>query len=131
MPVTPPIVDISGANVDQTLPFATTVTANNFHAPAANTAATVTITADSAKPVILSQVFFSYAGSGTLAGGNLIVENGAGTTVFSIDIESKGVYEFTFQPALASSPNTALIVTLAAGGANVSGKVVVNPIKHA
>ena len=70
---------------------------------------------------MLDSIQWSYSGSPT--SGNLKVEDGSGTTVFSIDVTAAGPGFFAFAPALAGRANTALIVTLAAGGSGVSGKV--------
>jgi hypothetical protein len=66
-------------------------------------------------------VAWSYSGDPT--GGNLKIEDGSGTTVFSVDVTSKGPGFFLFPEPLRGAANTALIVTLAAGGSGVSGKV--------
>lgn len=99
--------------------------AGNLHAPAANTAAVVTKAAGGAGTFhTIRGVDFSYAGSGTLAGGNLKIEDVSGTTVYSLDVQTAGTYMIRFPRALKSAAaNTAMIVTLAAGSANVSGKV--------
>jgi hypothetical protein len=99
------------------------VAAADVHAPAANTAAVVTYEAVAALHHVISGIAWSYAGSGTLTGGNLKVEDGAGTTVFSIDITSLGAGFIPFIPPKRGTVNTAMVVTLAAGGADVTGKV--------
>jgi len=95
----------------------------DVHAPAANTAAVVTYAADATHKHAISGVAWSYAG-GIPVGGNLKVEDGAGVTVFSVDIPDygPGVVEFP-RPKVGAAVNTALIVTLAAGGAGVTGKI--------
>jgi hypothetical protein len=94
--------------------------AANLHAPASNTAAIVTYSAIAGKQHAIERVIVSYVG-GTVAGGNLKIEDGSGTTVFSADIKNEGVYDLPTK--LKGTTNTALIVTLAAGGVGVSGKV--------
>lgn len=96
--------------------------AGNLNAPAVDTAAVVTLTAIAAKGHVLQQVIYSYHGADPTAG-NLIVEDGAGTTVFDIDISSEGEAFLEFSPPIKGSKNTALVVTLAAGGATVTGKL--------
>jgi hypothetical protein len=96
---------------------------SDFAAPSSsNTAAQVVCPATSGSAHVLSGVAFSYAGSGTISGGNLLVQDGS-ATVFSLDVESKGTYFVPFFPPMRASPGAALTVTLAAGGSNVSGKV--------
>jgi hypothetical protein len=108
-------------NIDS-VPFAST----NVHAPASNTAAVVTYAAVAGKKHVISGLIVSYSNSGTLAGGNIKIEDVSGTTVFSADIFAKGTYFFPFPtPMRGNAANTALIVTLAAGGATVDGKLTV------
>ncbi len=95
--------------------------AGDVHEPAANTAAVVTYAAVAGKRHAITGVYWSYDGAPT--GGNLIIEDGSGTTVFSIDITAAGPGYIIFPLAKAGSINTALIVTLAAAGASVTGKV--------
>lgn len=99
--------------------------AGNVHAPAADTAAVITKSAPTGTNVnVLGGVFWSYDADPT--GGNLKIENGSGTTVFSIDITTGGAGFFPFDPPMKGDVETALIITLAAGGGAVSGKVSVN-----
>ena len=95
--------------------------AGNFHAPAVNIAAIVTLAAIANKGHVLQQIVYSYEGAPT--GGNLIVEDGAGTTVFNIDITAEGEAFLTLTPPIKGSKNTLMRVTLAAGGASSTGKV--------
>jgi len=98
------------------------VAAGNFHAPAVNVAAVVTLTAIAAKGHVLQQIVYSYHGAAP-TGGNLIVENGVGTTVFNIDITDAGEAFLELNPPIKGSKNTALVVTLAAAGASCTGKL--------
>ncbi len=99
------------------VPVATT----DVHAPSSNTAAVITYAATTAKSHVLTGIVWSY--SGTPTAGNLKIENGSGTTVFSIDITGGGPGVIYFDPFKAGSINTAMIITLAAGGSGISGKV--------
>lgn len=96
------------------------MSAGNLHAPAANTAAVVTLPAVEGECHVVDGLAWSYAGTGTLSGGNLKVEL-AGTTVFSMDVSAKGQDTVPFRQR--GGPGEAVVVTLAAGGADVSGKV--------
>jgi hypothetical protein len=93
----------------------------DIHAPEANTAAVVTYNAVAGRQHVISGVAWSYDTDPT--GGNLQVEDGAGSTVFSVDITSKGPGFIPFPDGKRGSVNTAMVVTLAAGGAGVTGKV--------
>lgn len=98
-------------------------TTSDFHAPAANTAAVITYAADATARHALAQVIVSYSAAPT--GGNLKIEDGSGTTVFTVDLTATVLEPvvINFDPPLLGSYNTAMIITLAAGGAAVSGKV--------
>ena len=94
------------------------------HQPAADTAAVVTLTAPTNNPPgrawMLGGLAWSYDGDPT--GGNLSITNG-GTTAFSIDITAGGAGIIIFQSPLRATDSVEVVVTLAAGGAGVTGKV--------
>lgn len=69
---------------------------------------------------ITGGIAWSYSGAGTLSGGNLTIKDGS-TTVFDLDISAKG--QDVAPAVLTTTPGNALVVTLAAGGSNVTGKV--------
>lgn len=98
-------------------------TTSDHNAPAANTAAVITYTANATKRHVVGQIIASYTAAPT--GGNLKVEDGAGTTIFEVDIAavSPSPINVVFDPPLSGSYNTAMVITLAAGGAGISGKV--------
>lgn len=95
----------------------------NVSAPAINTAAVVTLAANATKRHYLTQIDFSYEGAAPAANGNLIVEDEAGTTVFNIDIALEGDRTINFFNPLRGRVNKAMVITLAAGGASVTGKL--------
>ena len=98
------------------------VSTGDVHAPAANTAAVVTYTAAGAGVShALSGIAWSYSADPT--GGNLKVEDGAGNVVFSLDITKGGPGFIPFPQPKKGSANTALVLTLAAGGSGISGKL--------
>jgi hypothetical protein len=87
---------------------------------AADTATVITIaTAGAGVSNALRGVAWGYSEAPT--GGSLTIEDGAGTTVFYLPITGAGA---GFVPVFGKgSPNTALIVTLAAGGGTCVGSV--------
>ena len=87
---------------------------SDVHEPAAATAAVLTYAAVAGVAHVLSGIAWSYDNDPT--GGSLKVENGAGTTVFSVSITKGGPGFIPFNPPLRSSINTALVITLASGG---------------
>ena len=101
----------------QPVPFST----GDVAAPSSNTAAQLTYAAAADRRHALSGVAWSYDAAPT--GGELKIEDGSGNTVFRVKITSAGPGVFYFTPAKLGSLNTALIVTLAAGGSGVSGIV--------
>jgi hypothetical protein len=99
--------------------------AGNVHEPAANTAAVVTLVAGGAGVSnVVGMVGWSY--DGIPAGGSLTIENGAGTTIFKVDITTTGSGFLPFSPPIRGSVNTAMVLTLAAGGGGISGIVSVH-----
>ena len=94
----------------------------NVHVPASNTAAVITYAAAGAGVShVISGVAWSYSAAPT--GGNLKIEDASGTTVFSVDITAAGPGFIPFQSPLKGTANAAMILTLAAGGSGVTGKV--------
>ncbi len=89
------------------------------HEPAANTAAVVTIAAATNKYHHISQVVYSYDADPT--GGSLTITDGTYTVV--VDITTTGPGSLYFPREFASSLGSAITVTLAAGGAGVTGKL--------
>lgn len=113
---------ISGGTALPTLEQSRAAASTNVHAPASNTAAIVTYTAaGSGVSNVIGGIAWSY--NATPTSGNLKIEDGSGTTVFSIDITVSGPGFIPFARPLKGTANTALIVTLAAGGSGVTGKV--------
>lgn len=88
---------------------------------AANTAVVLTYAASTGFQHVLKKLWVSY--SATPTGGGVIIEDGAGTTVWHTDILTAGPHEFNFDPGLMGSEGTALILTLAAGSGSVVGKL--------
>jgi hypothetical protein len=101
----------------QPVPFSTADVA----APASNTAAQLSYAAVSDRRHALAGVAWSY--DAAPASGELKIEDGSGNTVFRVKITAAGPGVFYFTPAKLGSLNTALIITLAAGGSGVTGMV--------
>jgi len=59
--------------------------------------------------------------SATPTSGSIKIEDGSGVVVFKAPITSAGENTINFYPPKIGSPNTAMIITLAAGGAGVAG----------
>ncbi len=94
----------------------------DVHAPAANTAAVVSYAAAGVGVShAISGIAWSY--SADPSAGNLKVEDGAGNVVLSLDVTQAGPGFIPLHPPKRGSANTALTVTLAAGGAGVTGKL--------
>ena len=101
------------------------VSEDHVHEPSADTAAIVTLPAAGAGVSnILGLVNFSYDSDPT--GGSLTIEDGAGSTIFKTDITRSGPGPIEFVPPKRGTANTAMIITLAAGGGSVSGIVSVH-----
>lgn len=91
-------------------------------APADNVAAVVTYAAVAGKKHYLYGIYWSYDTVLTVIG-TIKVEDVSGTTVFGpLPIPSMGPDSYLFDlPIVSSAVNTAMIVTLATGGATVQG----------
>ena len=55
-----------------------------------------------------------------------MIENGAGNAIVCVDIIAGGYKPIVFNPPLRFSPATALVVTLAAAGGAITGRLNVN-----
>ena len=104
--------EIQGGNI------ALTDLESDRHYPASNTAATKTIAAVATARHVLTKLVWSYSGAPT--GGRLTVVDGA-TTVFDIDISAAGPGSIGLMAPM--SLNSAMAVTLAAGGVGITGKL--------
>jgi hypothetical protein len=91
-------------------------------APAPNVAAVVTLPAEDGYIPVVSGIAWSYNGEPTA--GRLTLGVGA-ATVFDIDITSGGPGFIPFAPPRAAQEGETIVLTLAAGGAGISGKVTV------
>ena len=97
------------------------VSTADIHAPTSNTAAVVTYAARPSRSHVISGIAWSYNADPTA--GNLKIEDGAGSTVFSMDVTVGGAGFIVFPEPKKGSVNTLMRITLAAGGSGVSGKV--------
>ena len=113
----PPIV--RGRTYGQQVGARARASTNDVNAPASNTAAVITYSANAISAHYIEGLYWSY--SGAPAAGNLKIEDGSGTTVFSLDITAAGPGFLPLEKL--GTPNTAMIITLAAGGVGISGKV--------
>ena len=93
--------------------------AAHVNAPAANTAAVITLAATASKKHYIPRVVWSYDAAPT--GGRLTITDD-GTTVFDLSITAAGpgVIDVGIESAAV---NKAMVITLAAGGGVVVGKV--------
>lgn len=112
-------VTLDGESVAQTPRAASS---GNMNAPAANTAAVVTKSAGGAGVRnVIGGIYWSYVGD-TPSGGSLSVTDD-GINVFSEGISAEGPGFFNFIPPMQFGDNTDVVVTLAAGGASVVGRL--------
>ena len=96
-------------------------TANDLAAPAANTAAVVTYAAGAGNLAnAISGVIWSYSAAPT--GGYLTITDGS-NVIRKILIASAGQGQLHFSPPIKGSPATQLVITLAAGGAGITGTI--------
>lgn len=88
-----------------------------IHVPASNTAAVVTLTALAGQRRIINAVQWSYTAAPT--GGRLTISDG--TTRFDVDITAAGPGGFGL--CIPGDAGTEVVITLAAGGAGIVGKL--------
>lgn len=88
---------------------------------AANTTVVITYAAVSTKRHVIGGVAWSYSAAPT--GGKVTVEDEAGTVIFEIDITAAGPGEVPFRVPKRGRENKDLIITLAAGGVGIVGKL--------
>ena len=90
--------------------------------PAGDTVATIVLAAPGAgRRNVISGVAWSYTAAP--ANGNLRIHDGAGHTFLSVDIIAGGPGFIPFDPGLGAGSNRQIILTLAAGGGVILGKL--------
>lgn len=115
--------DLSGAVVAGGVSLSAAQPASDATAtvPAANAAAVVTFNAVAGQRHRLTMLGYSYGTAPTA--GRLTVLDGA-TTIIDLDITAVGPGVLPIPPGgIRGSVNTAMVATLAAGGAGVQGKI--------
>jgi hypothetical protein len=100
-------------------PPSVAVAAGDAHAPAANTAAVVTLAAAAGQAHVLAGVVSSYDAAPT--GGTLTIADG--TTTLAWSVTAAGPAPVTFPVPLRFAVGAQVTVTLAAGGSGVTGKL--------
>jgi hypothetical protein len=88
---------------------------------AANTAVTITLAASGTTTHVVTVLAYSYSASPT--GGQITIKDGA-TTVFDLDVTSTWEVVASMPPGgIKGTAGAAMTVTLAAGGAGITGKL--------
>lgn len=105
-----------------TAPNKTAKVTAGYDFPAANTNAVVTLAATSGVIHVIKKISGSYSGTLASAPYTLTVAIG-GTTVWSVALSAVGTFDFDFPDGLHGAENTAVVVTLPAGGASGTGKL--------
>jgi len=90
--------------------------------PAGNTASVITLPAAGIDVHnVVSELFWSY--SAAPAGGRITIQDGIGSFVFDLDIIAGGPDSISFKRPKRGTANTAMIITLAAAGGVIVGKL--------
>jgi len=92
----------------------------SVHEPAANTAAVITLAAEAGRRHVVRYLAWSYSAAPT--GGRLTVTDG-GTNKLVVDITAAGQGSLNLTNGFQGAVNSAVVATLAAGGAAVTGKL--------
>lgn len=108
---------MSGTHI---IPINKRTTHKTLHIPAADTAAVATIDAIAGYYHVIDSIFWSYSAAPT--GGRLTITDD-GNTVLDLDITEGGPAPLPI--LLSCDVNTEVVVTLAAGGMGVAGKLTV------
>lgn len=95
---------------------------DDVHEPAANTDAVITYAAVGGMQHVIGGIGWSYS-AGPGLDDTITVEDGAGNIVFRQYVTAGGPGSIFFDPAKRGSTGRAMIVTLTAAGAGVTGKV--------
>lgn len=101
-------------------------TVPNNATAAANTAVVLTLAAIVGVRHILRHIQLSYTANPTA--GNLLIEDGLGNTILDLGIVNGGTGSFT--TTLVGSVNTAMVITLAAGGGSTVGTLNTQSIEY-
>ncbi len=116
-----PILGVDGAgNLSPIAVGGDSPATNEVHAPATHTAAVLTWAAEANKAHVVKDIVFSYASTGTITTGNLIIADGS-DTIFNVDITIKDVV--TLPITRKGHAGRAMTITLADAGADVTGKL--------
>ena len=91
---------------------------NAKHLPASNADAVITIAAELMRRHIIHKLIWSYSSDPT--GGKIVATDG-GVSKCDFDITSKGAGSINLN--LTGSVNSAIVITLTAGGAGITGKI--------
>jgi hypothetical protein len=117
--------NVQGVNVNMAADAQVSLTAEaysagNANAPAANTAAVVTLAGVGGQSWTIAGIYWSYDDDPT--GGQLTLDIG-GVTAFTEYVTDGGPGFFPFTPPMQVTAGAAVVITLAAGGAGISGSV--------
>lgn len=123
MALTPPFVNASSQGARKVTPFPIPADGNQKETGTAGNATTITVTGQSERNVIVRQVAWSYSAAPT--NGGVTITDGT-TTYFDLHVTAGGPDAWIFSPPLAMPEGLSAVVTLAAPGGAVVGKLFVN-----
>lgn len=120
MPLTPQFVNPHAQGSRTILPQSLDADVNQYATGTGGAAAAVTVTGQTGRKVIVSQVVWSYSAAPT--GGAVTITDG--TTTLSWDVTAAGPGTVTFAIPLAFAVSTNVTITVAGGGGTVVSKLV-------
>jgi len=126
MALTPQFIDHAGANARLYHPLAVAGSADNVAAGSAGAASILTITGQTGRNVIISQIAWSYSSAPTNGGITIKDSAGSPVTYFNLDITAAGPDGWTFSPPLSIAAGLNAVITLAAPGGSIQGRVYAN-----
>lgn len=126
MALTPQFINTHAQGSQRVFPQAIPASGDQSATGAGGAATAITVTGQSGRNVCIKQVSWSY--SDTPTGGSITIADSAGSpvTYFSLHVTAGGPGGWTFSPALSLPAGLNSVVTLAAPGGAIVGKLFVN-----
>lgn len=121
------VLEVRAPGAELTFPLPLSFDANMSVAGSAGAAAAISLALDAARPINLLAVYYSYSAAPT--GGRLTIADDTPTTYFDQDVPAAGFGSVLFPVPMANIIGKKLVVTLAAPGGAVIGKLNIIPFK--
>lgn len=121
-------IDVRANNAEENLDLPVPMDSADTVISSAGAAATLTVAADAARPLILSQVHYGYS-SAPAAGSTLVVKDGT-TVIMTLPVTAAGPFTLDLRPARSNTAGNTLVIVLSAGGGAILAYINANVRKH-